>query len=80
MNTQRLSTLAISDSGFIFDPSTGDAFNTNSIGVKIIQLLKQGKDLNELYDLLIEDYEVPGEELEADLNDYIQMLKNYHLV
>ncbi|KPA11275.1 Coenzyme PQQ synthesis D [Candidatus Magnetomorum sp. HK-1] len=80
MNTERLTSLAISDSGFIFDPSTGDAYNTNVIGVRIINLLKQGKDFNELMDLLIEQYEVTEEELEADLNDFIQILKNYHMV
>ncbi|MBF0450048.1 MAG: PqqD family protein [Candidatus Magnetomorum sp.] len=80
MNTEKLTTLAISDSGFIFDPSTGDTFNTNEIGVKIIQLLKQGKDFNELMDLMIEQYEVTEEELEADLLDFIQLLKNYHMV
>jgi len=80
MNTERLTTLAISDSGFIFDPSTGDSYNSNEVGIKIINLLKQGKDFNELMDLLIEQYEVTEEELESDLNDFIQILKNYHMV
>jgi len=80
MQTERLKTLAISDSGFIFDPSSGDAFNTNDTGVHIINLLKEGKDFNELMDILIEEYEVSEDELEADLLDYIQTLKNYHMV
>ncbi|ETR72375.1 MAG: hypothetical protein OMM_07543 [Candidatus Magnetoglobus multicellularis str. Araruama] len=80
MQTERLKTLAISDSGFIFDPSSGDTFNTNDIGIQIINLLKQGKDFNDIMDQLIEDYEVTENELEADLRDYIQTLKNYHMV
>jgi Coenzyme PQQ synthesis protein D (PqqD). len=80
MQTERLKTLAISDSGFIFDPSSGDTFNTNDIGIQIINLLKQGKDFNDIMDQLIEDYEVTENELEADLRDYIQILKNYHMV
>jgi hypothetical protein len=80
MQTERLKTLAISDSGFIFDPSSGDAYNTNETGIFIINLLKQGKDFNELMDNLIEEYEVSENELEADLLDYIQTLKNYHMV
>jgi len=80
MQTERLKTLAISDSGFIFDPSSGDAFNTNETGIFIINLLKQGKDFNELMDILIEAYEVSEDELEADLLDYIQILKNYRMV
>jgi len=80
MQTERLKTLAISDSGFIFDPSSGDAFNTNETGIFIINLLKLGKDFNELMDILIEEYEVSEDELEADLLDYIQILKNYRMV
>jgi hypothetical protein len=80
MNIERLTTLAISDTGFIFDPSTGDTFNTNDSGIKIIQWLKQGKDFNELMDLMIEQYEVTEEELEADLLDFMQTLKNFHML
>jgi hypothetical protein len=80
MQTERLKNLAISDSGFIFDPSSGDAYNTNETGMFIINLLKQGKDFNELMDILIDEYEVAEDELEADLLDYIQTLKNYHMI
>jgi len=80
MNIEHLATLAISDSGFIFDPCTGDTYNTNEIGLKIIQWIKKGKDFNELMDLLIAHYDVTEEELEADLLDFIQTLKYYHMV
>ena len=80
MNTKRLKTIAISDSGFIFDPSTGDSFNSNSTGIEIITLLKDDKDFNEIMDLLIEQYEVSEDELESDLRDYMQNLKSYHLI
>jgi len=80
MNIDRLSTLAISDSGFIFDPSTGNSYNTNTTGIQIISCLKQNKDMNELIDVMIEKYEVASDELESDLNDFIQNLKNYHLI
>jgi hypothetical protein len=35
--------IAISDSGFIFNPSSGDSFSTNQVGLEIIRLLKEGK-------------------------------------
>ena len=35
--------IAISDSGFIFNPSTGESFTVNPIGVEIITLLKEDK-------------------------------------
>ena len=34
--------IALSDSGFVFDPSSGDSFSTNPIGLEIINQLKEG--------------------------------------
>ena len=34
------SNLAVSDSGFIFNPSNGDSFSTNTVGAELIRLLK----------------------------------------
>ena len=36
--------IAISDSGFLFNPSTGDSYSVNPIGTEIIELLKEGKE------------------------------------
>jgi len=35
--------IALSDSGFIFNPSTGESFSMNPIGLEIITMLKEGK-------------------------------------
>ncbi len=80
METERLKSLAISDTGFIFDPSTGDAFNTNALGIEIISHLKGGKDMDEILDTLLGEYEVTENELEADLIDFIRNLKTFYLV
>ncbi|MBK7139734.1 MAG: hypothetical protein IPH74_12225 [Bacteroidetes bacterium] len=45
--------IAISDSGFIFNPSSGDSFSANQIGLEIIRLLKDGKSKIEISDLII---------------------------
>ena len=42
------SNLAVSDSGFIFNPSNGDSFSTNLVGAELIRLLKEGKSLTEI--------------------------------
>ena len=34
------SNIAVSDSGFIFNPTTGDSFSTNVVGMEIIRILK----------------------------------------
>ena len=80
MNTDKLSTLAISDSGFIFDPTTGHSFTTNSVGIAIIELLKQGLENQEIVDDLLMQYEVSENELEVDVMDFIHNLKNFYLI
>ncbi len=80
MNTDRLTALAISDTGFIFDPVTGDSFNANAPGVEIINYLKSGKEIPEIHDLLHGEYDVSSQELEADILDFIRSLKNHYLI
>ncbi len=80
MNTDRLKSLAISDTGFIFDPATGAAFSSNSVGVEIINGLKAGMSGREIIDSILEAYDVSQEEVEADITDFITSLRDNHLI
>ena len=80
MNVEKLTRLAISDNGFIFDPITGHSFATNEIGIKIINLLKENKENEDILDELAEIYSVNENELDVDLMDFIHNLKNFSLV
>ncbi|MBT3168269.1 MAG: PqqD family protein [Candidatus Cloacimonetes bacterium] len=80
MNVEKLTRLAISDNGFIFDPITGHSFTTNEIGIKIINLLKENKENEDILDELAEIYSVNENELDVDLMDFIHNLKNFSLV
>jgi hypothetical protein len=80
MNTDKLAALAISDSGFIFDPVTGHSFTSNETGISIINHLKQGLSVDEVVDELLEIYDVDENQLEVDVLDFIQNLKNYNLL
>lgn len=72
--------LAISDSGFIFNPSSGDSFSTNSIGLEIIRLFKQDKTKDEVIKSITENYVVDASTFEKDINDFISMLSSYQLI
>ncbi|MBK9352562.1 MAG: PqqD family protein [Bacteroidetes bacterium] len=72
--------IAISDSGFIFNPSSGDSFSANQIGLEIIRLLKDGKSKIEISDLIINQYAVDALSFEKDFNDFVQMLFSYQLI
>ena len=72
--------IALSDSGFIFNPTNGDSFSTNTVGLGIIKLLKDGKSKNEILTILSDLYDVATDSLEKDFNDFMSVLQNYQLL
>lgn len=72
--------IAISDSGFIFNPSSGDSFSANYIGLEIIKLLKDGKTKKEISDIITDNYSVDASSFEKDFNDFVQMLFSFQLI
>lgn len=71
--------IALSDSGFLFNPTTGDSYSTNPIGQEIIRLIQQGKSEMEITNHLLKEYMVDHDSVEKDLYDFRQMLNNYKL-
>jgi len=71
----KLNSLAISDNGFIFKPSTGESFTTNDMGLFIINLLKEGKSNQEIISAITEEFEVDAITAERDLYDYLDFLR-----
>ena len=71
--------IAISDSGFLFNPSTGDSYSVNPIGQEIIKLLEEGKSEEEIMNQINDEYMIDKNTVEKDLYDFLNMLKNYKL-
>jgi hypothetical protein len=72
--------LAISESGFIFNPSTGDSFSVNGIGAEVIQLLKEENTAEEIIRALLEKYDVEKMILEKDMDDFITQLMDHSML
>jgi hypothetical protein len=66
--------IALSDSGFVFNPSTGDSFSTNPIGLEIIKMLKEEKPDEEIKKYVLNTYNTDEATFEKDYYDYINML------
>ena len=71
--------IALSDSGFVFDPSTGDSFSTNPIGLEIIKMLKEGKTPDEIKQAAVKKYMTDEVTFEKDYYDFIKMLTKLKL-
>ena len=72
--------IAISESGFVFDPSTGDSYSLNPVGVDIITHLKDLKSEDELVRELLKKYDADKPTIEKNIHDFMDMLKQYNLM
>ena len=72
--------VAVSDSGFVFNPSTGESYSVNPLGMEIIRLLKEDKSGNEITAYILDHYHADAATADKDLNDFKEMLNLYSLV
>ena len=78
MNT--LKNLAISDTGFIFDPYSGKTFTANEVGIRIILFLKNGGSLASIQSEIYQEYDISPDQLERDISDFLIQLKEQGLI
>jgi hypothetical protein len=71
--------IALSDNGFVFNPGTGDSFTLNSTGREVLLLIKEGKNLDHIKELMAEKYEVDRIILERYLEDFVNELNSNNL-
>jgi len=69
--------LAISESGFVFDPMSGHHFTVNETGLEILRCLQKEQGLPELLSQLGQEYSVGTRELERDVLEFAGMLRKF---
>lgn len=72
--------IATSESGFIFNPTTGDSYSANPIASEIITLLKEGTSTQNIKTQILERYDVSSAQLEKDWDDFTNQLKNANIL
>ena len=72
--------IAISESGFVFDPTAGESYSLNEQGIEIINMLRENKTNEEIASYMTDNYEVEAGDFEKYYFDFIGMLKQFKLV
>ncbi len=72
--------IATSDTGFIFNPASGDSFSSNTIGSEIFSYFKEDKSRKEIISLICDKYDVDKNQLEKDLEDFFSQLRDHNLL
>ena len=70
----------IDDETIILDSETQEYFSINEIGKVIWSLLEEKKNLEEIKAEMLDMYEVPEEQIEKDLLNFIQALEQKGLI
>lgn len=77
---KRLRSLALAETGFLFDPSTGHTYTLNPTGAQLLRWLRDGTPAIELADRLSAEFDVTPEEAELDVIAFLAKLREYRLL
>lgn len=72
--------VAVSESGFLFNPETGDSYSLNPIGTEIVKLLQEKNSDEHVIEHILKEYAIDRHTIEKDLYDFKNMLNNYKLM
>jgi PqqD family protein of HPr-rel-A system len=71
--------LALSDTGFVFDPSSGATFTVNPTGLCVLKALQEGLSRAEIGARLRERFEVRSGDPARDVADFEELLRQHGL-
>jgi len=69
-----ISDIMLNDRGFAFDPASGETFQLNTTGLRIVRLLQQGDAENNLLGRVLEEFEVDENTARRDLETFLQAI------
>jgi len=72
--------IAVSETGFLFDPNTGESYNLNKTGQFIFKLLQDNKDEKEILETVQSTYSVEPQTLQRYMDDFVRMLQMFNLL
>jgi hypothetical protein len=72
--------IAVSESGFVFNPTSGDSFSLNNVGTEILKLMKDGKSEMDIKNTIRAWYDIDEETLDQDYYDFLKMLGQFKLL
>lgn len=77
---KRLLDLALSDTGFAFDPYSGSTFTVNQTGLCVLNALKEGLSIEAVALRVEERFDARGADLSRDVDDFVAALRQHGLV
>ena len=76
---EKIKQLAISESGFIFDPTTGNSFTANETALFLLKKMTEGVSQEDLSTQMTSEFEISEDEASHDVINFFNELQRLHL-
>ncbi len=67
-----LNDLMLNDRGFVFDPASGETFQLNATGLRIVRLLQSGLSQEDTLARVIAEFDVEENTAQRDFGDFVE--------
>lgn len=72
--------IAVSESGFLFDSMSGDSYSLNPIAAEILEMIRSQNSLEGIKQSLLKKYDVTPTLLDKSVDEYIFTLKKLNII
>ena len=72
--------IAVSESGFLFDPNSGESFSVNATGKQILRMMAKGISIEEIEASILEEYDVDQKTFHRYMDDFSHTLRRFNLI
>ena len=69
-----LSDLMLNDRGFAFDPASGETFQLNATGLRIVRLLQSGLGNEAALAQVVTEFDVDDHTAQRDFSDFVESI------
>ncbi len=76
----RLGDLALSDTGFAFDPYSGSTFTINATGMCVLAAMKEGLAADGIAARLRARFDADRADVARDVDDFVALLRQYGIL
>jgi hypothetical protein len=72
-----LKRLALNESGFVFDPMSGQSFTVNPCGLELLKLMQKQTEIALINQQILQEFDITAEALERDFLEFSEQLRRY---
>ena len=72
--------IALSESGFLFDPVSGESFSVNSTGKTILKMVVDGKNMTDIESYILSEFDIDQKTFVRYMDDFRHTLRRFNLL